>query len=341
MKKRIFSIALALTMLLSLGGQALAEEAPKSASEPSPEYRLASVVYVSDGYPTTYTFTYGQGGYLPTEVTCPNDMSCPITAVYDEAGRLTALQDGYQTISNVYDEAGDLVRTEQTTDYGDGPTTVIAEYVYDEAGNRIRTEQTTDSGDSSATVVTEYTYDEDGSCVYTEQTADYGDSSNTVVTEYTYDENGNCVREEYTYNYGSDDALSNTVEYTYDSEGRKLNALITDTSGEGNAATYTYTYSEDGRSTTQTRDNGSVNVEYKTPLLDTSWQDTSVETVDGTSYTLKRFSLSLKANKDQDIFRTVFHFDSEPSLTYDGNGCLVRVESPDGKYAEFTWEPVA
>lgn len=327
MKKRVFGLALALSLLLALAVPALAAE-PEPA--PEPEYRLARVVIQG----AEYTFTYGQGGYQPTEV-LQNGVSYA-TASYDDAGRVTAYQDGHMSDSYVYDENGDCVQKEETVDLGDGSYTTITEYTYDEGGNCVRSEGTQTGSDGSVyTSVTEFAYDEDGNCVREEKTGANSDGSmSTEVTEYAYDKDGNRVRTEYTRTDG-DEVYTEITENAYDGAGQVLNEVVT-VNGEKYSESV-YTYSEDSRSITKTRDNGNVFVEYETQLLDVAWNKAAYG-----SFSTNSCSLALKdSTGSRNLFETSCSCDGDPALTYDDNGYLVRVDGAAGNSIELAYEPVA
>ena len=314
MKKRIFSMLLALCLALSLGTAALAAEEPEPT--PEPEYRLVKVV--SQG--TEYTFTYGQGGYLPTEIL--RNGAPYVTAAYDENLNFTEYSYAYEfegqevadveTYASTYDEAGNCVRVEKDVTYGDG---------------------------LHSNVITEYTYDEAGNCVREEGTTDYGDGDvSTSVTEHTYDDAGNCVREEYTHTVSDGATSTKVTELTYDEDGRILSETITEDSGESSGTTYTY--GENGR-TTKTYDNGDMTTTYEDPLLVVSWYIETITAPDGSAITHKDCILSLEDNMGMWIFQAGCACDGEPTLTYDGNGYLVRLTGTGGETVELTYEPVA
>ncbi len=331
MKKRMFSLTLALSLLLALAAPVLAAEEPEPT--PEPEYRLTKVVGQ-----TEYTFTYSQGGYLPTEV-LSYGATCA-TASYDEAGRVIAFQDSHSSRAYDYDEDGNCVRSESANDFGDGPYTYVAEYTYDEAGNRVRKETTdTESSGAVSTSVTEYAYDDAGDCAREEHTyTDSDGTESTKVTEYAYDEDGNCVREETTSTESDGSESTGVTEYTYDEDGQVLSEVIT-SNGEHSMMSYTCTYGEDGRST-KTYDNGKIDTTYETPLVEVIWSTGSTTYSDGSAITYNSCVLLFFDSMGDTLLITDCNCDGEPTLTYDDNGYLVKVDGGAGNTVELTYEPV-
>ena len=347
MKKRIISLALALVLTLALAAPAFAEEEEQT---PAPEYRLVSVTGENMG---PYTFTYDQGGWLPTTVYNGNGEAV-ITASYDAAGRVISLEkygadtdtytyeydeNGNQLSSSshymtynfnygviacdendvsTYDANGNRIHYESTEVLGDRTTVTEGEYVYDDAGHML-----SDKIYTNGELVSEgqYTYDEVGNML--SLTRNYSDGTSYKRT-CTYDETGNMLSET-TYNDGE---VSSEATCTYDEAGNMLSET-TYSDGEVSSET-TYTYDDEGRMIQEDyiSDDFSNSTIY-TPLqrvhLYQSWVDYNLydrEGInllpgDGTGYT------------------------GEPEVTYDDNGYVTQIGLGDGTAIVFTYEPVA
>lgn len=302
MKKRIFSLVLALSLLLAPAVPVLAAVEPEPS--PEPEYRLVGVTATYGGS-TSYTFVYGQGGYLPTEV---SDGFSGTTASYDEGGRITSYQDAVGTsYTRVYDGDGNL--SEET-----GTNTT-----FDEANNEI-------TGETHTT----YAYDANGNRLTAAEESVWDNGSTTSgSTEYAYDEKGNCVREEHTYIGidGSEHSYTYTYKYTFDDQGR-IAAKTTAYNNNDPGSAHEYIYDEEGKLVGTTWDSGK---DYYMPLLRGTWLGGDFSS----------FTLYLVDATESVIFYWACRADSEPMLTYDDNGYLVRVDGTEGSSIELTYEPVA
>lgn len=337
------------------------EPTPTPVPTPEPEYRLTKIVDEGD----EYTFFYGQGGYLPTEI-LRNGESYK-TFSYDEEWRITSYEDSYESNTFVYDENGNLV--ENITVYYDAGETnsermiiyayddagnsirtgvtdadhsTVVQQAYDEMGNCIRGERTDSFTDGTVrTSLSEdiYTYDEAGNCIRREETLQNADGTvwaSTYECTYTYDESGNCILKEETYT-ASDGTVTSSAIQTFDEEGRRLSQVTT--GADGKVSAETYAYNEDGR-TTIMADNGDMYIKYDIPLLDVDWSRYTSYNGDGTSFTIGTCGVAL-GDFYSSRFSAGISSDSEPTMTYDENGYLVKVEGSEGETMELTYEPVA
>ena len=200
MKKRIISLALAMVLTLALAAPAFAEEE----SAPAPEYRLASV----DGE----TFTYDQGGWLPTAV-YNGSGDAVVTASYDAAGRVVSLERYGGVYTYEYDENGNLLSSSShytTYSMEDGAEIACDAndvYTYDANGNCIHYELTYVSGDETTEYTSEYAYDDAGRML---SGKDYTNGELDSEEQCTYDDAGNLLLSETT----STDGSVRTTEYT-------------------------------------------------------------------------------------------------------------------------------
>ena len=135
-----------LVMVLSMSVTAFAAGEPEPT--PEPEYRLVSVSerYAGENWADfDYTFSYDNGGYLPSSYqrTQANygSYTRAYTLSYDEAGRLVSERgqdvgfDGYQEYRYTYDGDGRLVKKELEYSNGsNGPTLDVTEYTYEGDG---------------------------------------------------------------------------------------------------------------------------------------------------------------------------------------------------------------
>ena len=351
MKKRMLAALLALCLALSLGTAALAAEEPETT--PEPEYRLVKVTsaygyaWLDDIEETSADLTYGHGGCLPTEVLVEllsSGGQVKIMAVYDEAGRLTSVQESVPlgvgvpdlggSATYVYDERGDLVETA-----GDGGCYEY-EYTYDEDGNCIQEKRTgTDGALCEIAEMTEYIYDEAGNRARAERTYDYDYSVSPLedVMEYIHDEDGS-LRDDCT-------SYTSVIEYTYDEAGNCIREEETGTRSDGTAFTRTTdrTYGEDGRITTtiKTDKKEEASTSYAMPLLSASWTVCTEYASDGPYTSSSIFSVSIKDSAGENAVSFSCFCNGEPTLTYDDNGYLIKADDGAGNYIELTYEPVA
>ena len=334
MKKRFFSIILSLGLLLSVAVPALAAAEPEPT--PEPEYRLVKVVQMIDGAAEyVHSFAYGQGGYLPTEVTYVNDPSYPVTITYDEAGRVISYQNQAGTANSwLYDDEGDLAEHSSAFSVLSFTYEQHIKYTYDEAGNKLTETSEVDRSDGGTySGQTEYTYDEDGNLLRETLEEDAYGESRSSHTEYTYDDAGN--RTGYTKT-STDAAGSETTEecaytYTFDEEGR----IATETSTKNGEAddTTTYAYDEEGQLIEEAHDSGDVTRYYPSPLFEAEW-------VTAPSIEYSNFSLEFLDTAGNSAYRLDFTID-DPTATYDDNGYLIKVDDGAGETIELTYEPVA
>ena len=354
MKKRFFGLALALVMTLALAAPAFAEEEEPA---PAPEYRLVSITQGGE----TYTFTYGQGGWLPTEVT-GSVSGTVVTAAYDDVGRVASLVNNLgDSYSYEYDENDNLLMRSSHSDstYGfDGNLTTqdsSSVYTYDENGKCIRTETSFGFGGELSTTISESTYDDAGVLVGEETT--YGDGS-VSTKEYTRDDAGNLLREETTYGDGSvstteytrdaagallhsedvyRDGSTSTADYTYDDAGDLLREEASYIEGDYTGYDiYEYTYDDEGRrvQVDYTSDYGSRSTKYiYTPLL--TFHCLSSQGDNNVTY-------SLCDSKGVEILpEHGSGSPAEPQFTYDDNGYVTQVSFDGTALMVFTYEPVA
>ena len=352
MKKRIFCMALALVMALTLAAPVFAEEA-----DPAPEYRLTSITQSGE----TYTFTYGQGGWLPTEVTS-SVSGTVVTAAYDDAGRVVSLENQIEKVTYEYDDSGNLLmqssHKDSVYDFDGNLTTEDSSsvYTYDENGNCIRTEASFGFGGELSTTISESTYDDAGDLVREETT--YGDGT-THTKEYTRDDAGNLLRVETissdgsvsTTEYTRDDAgvllhsenvysdgSTSTADYTYDEAGNLLREEHTYDEGDYSGYDiYEYIYDDEGRKVQQdsTSDYDAHSVQYVyTPLL--TFYLTSRQGDNNVTYSLCD-SEGIEILPEHGSGSPT----AEPQVTYDDNGYVTQVSFDGTALMVFTYEPVA
>ena len=298
MKNRVFCIVLTLGILLSLAAPAVAAAEQEPTSEP--EYRLTSVscqrIHATE--PDTYSFTYDNGGYLPTKIKEASAFNETETVIsYDENGRVMSYQrSGQHPHTYLYDKSGKLLEeTEMETMVFYNP-----ELDRDIANDFIYT----------------YTYDEEETCTGYKKTIideDGGEESLNYEYEYTYDGAGRiAARSELCAG-----KLLNTTTYTYDDGGRLLEETREEPTGDGNLISY-YQY-------------------YWMPLLEGIWERASND--------WGGFSLFLRDAAGRPICRLcysdLYEEFGEPTLTYDDNGYLVKMDDGNGCTIALTYEPVA
>ncbi len=336
MNKRIFSFSLALCMLLALAAPAFAQQEPEPT--PEPEYRLVKAVSTTPDYTEETTFSYDNGGYLPTGVTVGGDAE---TLTYDEAGRLVSVSSSWFTRTYTYDASGNMLEDHET-DYDD-PNTVSFDTVntrtYDDNGNVLTVDRKYAFYDDLSTYHAEYTYDDDGNLITLLSTNDNG----TSVTEYTYNENGDTASSTLTNTdaAGAETVSTTTYEYVYDDKGNMTSR--TTTSDDGTTEETTYSYDEQGRQIGIDSADSAEKI-YFQPLLSASWDRSQWFTLNedgswGDSHEECVISLALNDNAGT-VISSWRLTTAEPVLEYDANGYLTRVDGGEGGTLEFTYEPV-
>lgn len=307
MKKRIFSIVLALGMCLSLAVPALAREE-------EPEYRLTKVTVNSEEGVTDTTFVYDNGGWLPTQVQMGD---AAIALEYDDAGRVLRYQTPGGNMEYTYD--GDGLLTESLREVPENNEQTRTVYTYDENGQVIREEASWTDGTGAATdTVTEYAYDEHGNRT-SRSVAQDGAEPQVSTFAYEYDDAGQAVSE--TYN----------VQFFWGA----------------NSGTYTFTYDDQGRRTGEIYDEGETRYYYAPMLtmewsrqIWTSVDANGQETGQEEHITV---SVSMADGAGQTISPLTWYvaMTGEAQVEYDDNGCLVKAADEDGNMIELAYEPVA
>lgn len=364
MKKRIFCIALALVMTLALAAPAFAEDAEPT---PAPEYRLASI---TDEEGSTFTFTYGQGGWLPTAEYL-QDVEY-VVASYDAAGRVISFEyvaDGYffdRGQAYEYDENGNLLMSKFYGEEYLGNTISTWEvsrvYTYDENGNRSSLVLTSISGGETFIGTYEYTCDDAGNIIFTKR---YQNGEPEAEVQSTYDDAGNLLHQEVTFTDGS----VNVTEYTYDDAGDLLRQETTSSDGTVSTKEYTHDYDDAGnllRSEVFTDGVTDYAYEYTYDEAGNMLSETYYD--DGEKYRemtyiytpLQTFLIERYPDESQmsfylcdsvgtKIFDMHFLTDyyngirdiGELQFTYDDNGYITQIDSDNGLSVTFTYEPVA
>lgn len=302
MKKRFFSLVLILVLLLALAAPCLAEEE-------TPAFRLAKLTITSDGIVREITFSYDDGGWLPTQFQRGDDT---ITVEYDDAGRRVVYTEPTYTYQYVYNEAGQLAETTWQFDSSwQGNTAGHIVYTYDEAGNMIRQEE--DTGDLQ------------------------------TVIDCVYDEHGNAITQTTSAPGGEPDV--STYSYEYNDQGLMISQTYDITQPWGRfTGTYTYEYDEQGRLTRESYDDGETRFYYM-PLLSCEWSRMIWTDFDESGETGSQENISLNLYLKDAVGQQVTNWDcsmtGEPTLEYDDNGYLVRAFDADGNNIEITYEPVA
>ncbi len=202
MKKRIFSLVLALLLALSL-------------------LPLGALAYRETGYRTTQIFQYEDGELIRQIRIRYNDVHNQITEDTFEPDEIPGSFSIVSSITSVYDESGRCIR--EVENHGEG---YVIEYTYEAMDNGGRqTQKNTATGDVT---VQEYKWDAYGYLSYTRTL------ENGVVQQerfLTCDEDGNVVRQE--QRFYEDGQLSET-EYSrmeYDASGRNTAVIYTDANG--------------------------------------------------------------------------------------------------------------
>ncbi len=327
MKHRIFSVFLPLSLLLAMAAPVLAADEPEPA--PAPEYRLASV----DKNGLTYTFSYDNGGYLPSGI-ISGDGGYEAVFEYDEAGRMIhkTVSDNGDTTDDTYtyDVDGNLLKDEFADSYSDGTTEEGWDaYTYDESGNCLREETNYSYNGGTYIRVIENTYDEAGRIIsanYTENGSFY------CEVQYTYEEADHPSRtEEITYSDGSVD----TCVSTCDDAGNKLS----ETHSKSGEVYYeaNFTYDDAGRMSTQAVHNANAGADISVRYIYTP--PLTIELEKNTGYG-DRVSCWLRDDAGEAVFGSSSISSAEPQLTYDDNGYVTQIDYGDGSLA-FTYEPVA
>lgn len=326
MKHRIFSAFLPLSLLFAMAAPVLAADEPEPA--PAPEYRLASV----DKNGLTYTFSYDNGGYLPTGI-ISSDGGYEAVFEYDEAGRMIhkTVSDNGDTTDDTYtyDADGNLLKDEYTDSYSDGTTAEGWDaYTYDESGNCLREETNYSYNGGTSIYVIENTYDEAGRIISMNSTQNGNFSTGC---QYAYEEADHSSSAEITYSDGTVD----TRVSTYDDAGNKLS----ETHSESGEVYYeaNFTYDDAGRMSTQAIHNANAGADISVRYIYTP--PLTIELEKNTGYG-DRVTCWLRDDAGETVFSSSSQSSAEPQLTYDDNGYVTELDYGDGSLA-FTYEPVA
>ncbi len=332
------------------------EEAPEEpAPTPAPECRLTGVSlrYADEMWAQyDYAFSYDEGGYLPSafqRTMLGDDGVYTATITYDDAGRMTAMDDSDGSHSEyAYDEDGHTIHSLYTHTAEDGTvsTDMETELVYEDGVLVKEVWSTTfyiNDQPVPGTCTVVYTYDEAGNLIRSDMDYAYEDgTSSTAVYEYEYDENGKRTGETYTSTdtEGNEHSFETAYALEYDDHGNIVREERTQTDPYGGSFTTVYeteyTYDDAGNILTEktvitSDDNGYTSFAYHLPLLLVQgWGDTvNISLLDNAGHPI------IDANNNG--LYTV----DDAELTYDDNGCLTRIDDGAGNYMEFTYEPAA
>ena len=303
MKKRVLTLALALCLVLSLAAPVLAAESG---------YRVARI---SDGRAMyLYSFTYANGGTLPTAVDCTvSDFSQ--TMAFNDAGQVTALTIGsISTYTYSYDGDGNM--TEALKEDVNEVQAVTDRTVNTwEGGLLMRTQNEhtaaavngSDAPEFSSTVTDEYSYD-GGVCTSRTRTSVFDGQQSQVDVTCENDANGHPLR----LTYSAPGWAPTEETFSYDEQGRVVSH--TDTAGY----TYSYTYA------------GPVQVEaMQIPL---SADDPAAAALGGALWNV---SIQMADRSGTVYFTDSVQTTGEPELVYDANGLLTALNC-DYSGASFT-----
>lgn len=294
MKKRILTLALALCLVLSLAAPVLAAE--------ESGYR---VVRISDGRAAyLYSFTYANGGTLPTAVDCTvSDFSQ--TMAFNEAGQVTDVKVGsINTYTYTYDGDGNMTESLEEDAYQSQTVTIRTVNTW-EGGllTRTQTDQDVaavegmDAPEFSSTVTDEYSYD-GGVCTGRTRTVASDGQQSQVDIACENDANGHPVR--LTYSAPGQTPAEET--FSYDEQGRV--ASHTNTSGY----IYDYTYA------------GPVQVEVMQMKLPED--DPYAAEVGGVLWNV---SIQMADKSGTVYFTDTVQATGAPELVYDDNGLLTAL----------------
>ena len=306
--KRITSILLAAALLLALGASALASE------EETPAYRLTQVTeHGSDGTVNIYTLIYNGGGV------------CPDGLKYGEEGGEEVHSEEYS-----YDAAGRIIGYTADTEYG---MTIEGSFAYDEDGNLAEQSVSTVTDYSTSRTTYTYTYDENGlktggTYTYVMATAE-GDTTQEDVYTYAYDEQGRLVSETDAWTDEDGNPQESVVTYEYDEDGTMISS-----GGD------TKTFDEQGRETSYSYDWGwsAADCVYTyAPLLQCTSATATYSDMEGAT---DQFTVTLTTIENMPLNVAAMYNVKDPELTFDDNGYLVKADAGDGRYTEFTYEPV-
>ena len=185
MKKRIFIVGLAIGLILSMAAPVLAAEEPAC--------RLAEYTNV---YGYTYSFTYENGGVLPSEV---HDYNGKYAIVYDDAGHVLSRTFEFPEVASdtyAYDENGKLLESTRK-DLSEETHSV---YTFDEDGTMweeyTSSVQTVNGEPRVEKKLYEYTLDDRGDAVM-RMTHEEDYMTDMVIYSYTYDDQGNILTKAY------------------------------------------------------------------------------------------------------------------------------------------------
>lgn len=363
-----------LCVLLAVFMTALLFTLPASAegevSEPVPEFRLASMSF-EDG--TVYTFSYENGGYLPTVVTLDGG-NIRVSNEYDDAGRLVhyldSIYDYEDTYSygpggemleennkelnessgmerdthtvRTYDDSGNLQHEEYTTEVLENGAVSSSVSRVDDLGyeeGMLASRNTTNiSSFGESTTAYTYFYDDSGKLVREERSRGTDEGGEISVTEYTYDNSGLLLTEV----TRTGEEIRSTRTYEYDDRGRLVSDIYNYPSG---AEAHTYEYDEEDRLTCDVMDfNGSLTETrhfYSAELFYvtvTSSGDGSA----GNGYSIEVLLNDSQGNRVFDYGLGGFSVDI-PDFTYDENGYITSLHYTADGYEhviDITYEAV-
>lgn len=293
MKKRALTLALALCLALSLTVPALAAESG------------CRVVRISDGRAMyLYSFTYANGGDLPTAVDCTiPDFSQ--TMAFNDAGQITALTIGsISTYTYSYDGDGNMTESLEE-DVNEVQAVTVHTVNTWEGGLLVRTQNEhtaaavngSGAAEFSDTVIDEYSYD-GGVCTGRARTSIFDGQQSQVDITCENDAEGRPLRLIY-----SVPGWDPTVEtFSYDEQGRVVSH--TNTAGY----TYNYTYA------------GPVQVEaMRIPL---PADDPDAAELGGAIWNV---SIQMADRSGTVYFSDSVQTTGEPELVYDANGLLTAL----------------
>ena len=293
MKKRVLTLALVLCLTLSLAAPAMAAE--------ESGYR---VVRISDGRAMyLYSFTYANGGTLPTAVDCSYSVYSQ-TMAFNDAGQVTEAKGGIDTYTYAYDGDGNMTESLEENAYDSQTVTTRTVNTWEDG--LLMSTQTEQSAvavegsgapEFSSTVTDKYSYD-GGVCTGRTRTTAYDGQERIVTIEYENDENGNPVH----LTYSSETQASAEETFSYDEQGRVASHTAT------NGLTYAYTYADP--------------VQVEVMRMELPEDDTYAAEVGGVMWNV---SLQMADASGTVYFTDTVQTTGEPELVYDENGLLTAL----------------